>query len=240
MSILAISEDHFAAFVEYAPATVTLTRENVGTRYVMAAVRTLINATDPGDVKKANALQDKISFEQAAKGSFEIPNWNTSDRDFIRAHLQALQSKAGVTTQRRMGKKGEVDPVFHLLATATSWALNPPEDAVYFTVYPKENDGKTEYKVTVKDVPEDGFWSITVYDAEGHLFENPQKAYSVNSVSAKPDADGGYTIQFGGDPAGATNFLAITKGWNYSARVYRPRKAAIDAGWKFPEPQLVK
>ena len=240
MSIQVISEDHYTPLVDYAPATVTLTHDNVGTRYVLVAIRTLINATDPADVKAANALQDKIKVEQSHPGKFEVPNWDSAGRDEIRKHLAALQSVAGITTQRRMGKKGEVDPVFHLLATATSWGLNPPEAAIYETVFPKANDGKTVHTLTVKDVPVDGFWSITVYDANGFMFENPQKAYAVNTFTAKPNEDGSYTIQFGGDPNKAKNYLAITPGWNYSVRLYRPRKEVVDGTWKFPEPRPVE
>jgi hypothetical protein len=32
----------------------------------------------------------------------------------------------------------------------------------------------------------------------------------------------------------------ITPGWNYTERLYRPRKEILDGTWKFPEPQPVK
>ena len=67
-------------------------------------------------------------------------------------------------------------------------------------------------RLTLKDVPVDGFWSISVYDADGRFAPNPQKAYTVNSVTAKPAPDGSIVVQFGGcdgkiselpaDPAG--------------------------------------
>jgi hypothetical protein len=38
--------------VVYAPATITLNKENVGTRYVMAAVRTLADPNDADDLKQ--------------------------------------------------------------------------------------------------------------------------------------------------------------------------------------------
>ena len=64
---------------------------------------------------------------------------------------------------------------------------------------PKENDGKTAYRLTVKDVPVDGFWSVSVYNKEGYFEKNARNAYTVNNVTAKPNADGSVTIQFGGD-----------------------------------------
>ena len=32
---------------------------------------------------------------------------------------------------------------------------------------PPGNDGKKAYRLTLKDVPVDGFWSISVYNAKG-------------------------------------------------------------------------
>jgi pilus assembly protein CpaC len=93
------------------------------------------------------------------------------------------------------------------------------------------------FEVTVKDVPVDGFWSITMYDANGFMFENEQKAYSLNNVTAKPAADGSVSIQFGGDPKTASNFLPVAPGWNYIVRLYRPKKDILDGTWKFPEAQ---
>ena len=98
---------------------------------------------------------------------------------------------------------------------------------------------RTVYRVTLKDVPVDGFWSISVYNAKGFFVKNALGAYSLNNLSAKPDADGSYTIQFGGCRKETPNCLPIMKGWNYTMRFYRPRKEILDGSWKFPEAQPV-
>src|SRR5262249_8337265 len=73
MSLQAISEDHYAPLVVYAPNEVTLTKENVGTRYVMAAVRTLVDPNNPDDLKEVAALQDAIKVSQpGGPGKFEV------------------------------------------------------------------------------------------------------------------------------------------------------------------------
>ena len=46
------------------------------------------------------------------------------------------------------------------------------------------NDGTTIYRLKVKDVPVDAFWSITVYNAEGYIQPNELSAYSVNNITA--------------------------------------------------------
>ena len=56
---------------------------------------------------------------------------------------------------------------------------------------PKQNDGKTVYRLTVRDVPVDGFWSVSVYNKNGYFQKNSRRnAYTVNNVTAKPNADG--------------------------------------------------
>lgn len=66
-----------------------------------------------------------------------------------------------------IGAADKVDPVQHLLGTAAGWGGNPPEDAYHTGVVPDDNDGKTVYRLTVKkDIPVDGFWSISVYNLQ--------------------------------------------------------------------------
>lgn len=55
-----------------------------------------------------------------------------------------------------------------------------------------------EYRLTVRDVPVDGFWSISVYDAAGFFEANDRDAYTVNNLTAIPYDDGSVTVHFGG------------------------------------------
>ncbi|MGC4005548.1 MAG: hypothetical protein QM811_21495 [Pirellulales bacterium] len=67
----------------------------------------------------------------------------------------------------------------------------------------------------------------------------PGGAYTLNNVTAKPNADGSYTIRFGGD-ANKENVIPIMPGWNYLVRLYRPQAAILDGKWTFPEATVVK
>jgi len=88
-------------------------------------------------------------------------------------------------------------------------------------------------------VPVDAFWSISVYNAKGFFEKNAENAYSVNNITAKKDADGGVTIQFGGCDGKVLNCLPITEGWNYAVRMYRPRAEILNGKWRFPEARPV-
>ena len=235
MSMQVVSEDHYTTEVVYAPGRHTYDKGNVGTRYVFIIIRTLTNPEDPADVKAANAAQDRIKVEQAKNGSFQIPNWDPESQAKVRDALATLATLRGSDTGGMFGAKGEVDPVNHLIGTAIGWGGNPPTAATYIGVFPKENDGKTVHQLTAKDVPVDGFWSISVYNSKGFFEKNGLSAYSLNSITAKPNADGSFTVRFGGCTKKLPNCLPIMSGWNYTVRLYRPRKAILDGTWKFPE-----
>ena len=142
--------------------------------------------------------------------------------------------------RRAFGRKEDVDPVRHFIAAASAWGGNPEKDAIYLNVTPAKNDGQTVYKLTVKDVPVDGFWSISVYNSEGYFEKNEHNAYTLNNATSKRNADGSVTIQFGGCDGTTPNCLPITPGWNYMVRLYRPRKQVLHGTWHFPEALPVK
>jgi len=234
MSMLAISEDHYTNSVYYSGAH-TYSRKEVGTRYLFIILRTLINPEDPKDIAAAHALQDAVTVRQASVGTFDIPNWDKETQDKTREALIALASLGGTDEAHKFGTKKDVEPISHLIYSAAGWGGNPREAAAYYAAFPQRNDGTTIYKMTVKDVPVDGFWSLSVYNDKGYFEKNDVGAYSVNNLTATKDARGAATIQFGGCTKGAPNCLPIVKGWNYTLRLYRPRKAVLDGTWKAPE-----
>jgi len=80
MSTPVINEDQYTPMVVYGEGAYTLTKEKIGTRYVLAALRTLVNPEDPQDVQQVHALQDAIKVGQKSPGSFEVPKWDPSAR----------------------------------------------------------------------------------------------------------------------------------------------------------------
>ena len=240
MSLMVINQDHYAYETVYTARDYTYTREQIGTRYVFIAARTLVDPANPEDVKQARALQDAIKVKQpGGPGRFEVPNWDQASQKKVRDALLVLNETLP-DLRNAGGRKDEVDPVRHLIGTASAWGLNPDKDAVYLNVTPGRNDGTTPYKLNVPaNVPTDAFWSVTVYDATGHFQKNPYGAYSLNSVTAKKSTDGTVAVQFGGCDGKILNCLPAMRGWNYMVRLYRPRAEILNGTWKFPEAQRV-
>jgi hypothetical protein len=205
----------------------------------MIAIRTLVNPSDPKDLDMVHTLQDAIKVSQQSSGKFEVPNWDPANQKKVRDALSVL----GTTipdSKKMFGTKEQVEPVRRLIGSATAWGGNPETEATYLNVTPAQNDGKIVHRLTVKDVPVDGFWSINVYNAKGYFEKNDLDAYSLNNITAKVNADNSVTVQFGGCDGKVSNCLPITPGWNYLVRLYRPHKEILDGSWKFPEPQPVK
>ncbi|QQL44861.1 DUF1214 domain-containing protein [Sulfuriroseicoccus oceanibius] len=237
MSMHVVNQDHFM-FVESKPGTYILTEEEIGTRFALVTVRTFYNASDPEDLTKAHGAQDKIEITGGGSGPFEAPNWNTEHLATARKALSDLAT-LGFDSTYAFGTKDEIRPIDHLVGTAAGWGGLPAKDAYYILSSVPQNDGKTACALTVKDVPVDAFWSVTVYNADGYLEKNDVGRNSFNNYSATPNEDGSITIHFGGDPE-SSNYLPITEGWNYAVRMYQPRKELLDGSWTFPSPEPVK
>jgi hypothetical protein len=242
MGMQILNQEQYTPAVFYGAGNYTLTREIVGTRYAIAVVRFLVDFGDKQDVQQVHALQDAIKVSVKNPGKFDaasFPNWDAPSLKKVQAML--LQLGTTISDTRRMfgANKNEVDPVKHLIGSAMLWGGNPEKDALYLPITPARNGGDTVYRLTVKDVPVDGFWSLTVYDSEGYFHVNPYNAYSVNTITAKKGTDGTVTIQFGGCDDHIPNCLPITKGWNYTVRLFLPRPEILNGTWNFPEAQPV-
>jgi hypothetical protein len=91
MSLQAINEDHYNVTF-YGMKPHTFTRNEVGTRYLIVAIRTLVDPTDPEDVEIVHALQDAIKVIQKSPGKFEVPNWDSVSQKKVRDALLVLAS----------------------------------------------------------------------------------------------------------------------------------------------------
>lgn len=239
MSMQVIDEDQYTTQVNYKPGAYTLSRGKDGTRYVIVALRTLVDPNNPDDVTQVHALQDAIKVQQASPGSFEVPQWDAASQDTVRNALLTL-AETLPDTRHMFGTRDTVDPVRRLIGAASAWGGNPDADAMYLNVTPPNNDGKTVYRLHVADVPVDGFWSVSLYNAKGYFEKNAQDAYTLNNLTAKKNADGSVDMQFGGCDGQVPNCLPTMAGWNYLVRLYRPRAEILDGRWTFPEAVAVQ
>ena len=230
VSVMVVNEDHYLNKMYHGQGTYKLTMDEFDTPYVNVTIRTLVDASDPEDVKQVRAIQDGMVLQANSARPYTHPQYDQASYEAAYKAVIEL-SRFLPDTKRTFGKKEDVSEVRHMLGTAMGWGGLPEHEAYYLTIEPNLPVGA--YELTVKDVPVDAFWSISLYNKDGYFQENEYNAYSVNSITGTPNEDGSFTVHFGGDPE-SVNYLYIMEGWNYSVRLYQPRKEILEGQWTFP------
>ncbi len=135
------------------------------------------------------------------------------------------------------------------LITAIGLGANRPQDAVYPTSEGPDILGS--YNGAKKYVmhfdkgqlpPAEGFWSLTMYDADYFFVENPLNRYSISArQDLKPNADGSVDLYIQNESPGAdkeSNWLpAPNDKFILMLRLYWPSEknpSIIDGTWKIP------
>ena len=228
---MVVDEDHYIDHVFDSPGEHRLEALMFPTSHVALAVRTLVDPADPADLAEVVTLQDQLRIDARSTNAPSHPPWDTDSLDGTRALLMKLAEGLNVF-DGAFGSRSETDPILHLLGTAAGWGGLPSEQATYIGVSPNLPVGHHVLKVP-GDVPVRGFWSVSVYNSDGYFEPNEAGRYSVNSVTAARDRDGGVTINLGGD-ASLPNAIPLPEGWNYTVRLYQPEPAILDKTWSFP------
>ena len=237
MSLMVINNDGYVNQVLHGSGKHALTLSDSGTPFVVILVRTLVDSDDPQDVAAVNALQEDMVIDSGQSAPFIMPNYN--QMEYQTAHDSLIELARQVPDSHGMfGKKEDVDPIRFVIGSAMGWGGLPGQEAEYKNVEPGLPVG--EYEITVRDVPVDGFWSISLYNKDGYFEKNDLDAYSVNNITGTQNPDGSFTVHFGGCEDERINCLPISEGWNYVVRLYRPQEAIRDGTWTFPDVQAVK
>ncbi len=123
---------------------------------------------------------------------------------------------------------------------------NLAEDAVYpscsFDADGNKLNGANNYVIHFdkgQTPPANAFWSLTLYDPDGYMVQNPINRNAIGDRSnLKPNADGSFDIYFQHTSPGKgkeSNWLPAPAGdFNILLRVYWPKEEMINGKWKFP------
>lgn len=119
-------------------------------------------------------------------------------------------------------ESGQTD-YFRYVGAAGGWGGAMVEDNIYQTTPYKPND--VCYSLTFPDPKDKYFWSATVYNGDGRMFND--KANISSETHPEKNKDGSYTLHFGCE--GMKNNLPIIEGnttgkWNILMRHYGPSK----------------
>ena len=162
----------------------------------------------------------------------------------------ATQAENGWLFTTKTGLYG-TDYLQRALITAIGLGANRPQDAVYPTSEGRMRTGK-KYSGANKYVmhfdkgqlpPVNGFWSITMYDADYFFVANPLNRYTVSSRNKfKTNADGSVDLYIQHESPGKdkeSNWLPAPKDeFVLMMRLYWPKEnppSILDGSWKPPE-----
>jgi hypothetical protein len=236
-SLMVVNQDHYINRVFHSPGEHELALADYDTRYVLLAMRVLPDPADPSDVAAANAVQDGLGLTARSAEPLQLPDYDDESLAAVRKALKEL-GRTLPGTSRMFGSRDAVDPIRHLIGAAVGWGGLPEEEAFYETVEPGLPVG--EYRIVVRDVPVDAFWSISLYNRDGYFEASDEGGgCSVNQLTAVKEPDGSVIVHLGGSANGRPNRLRLMDGWNYTVRLYRPRPEILDGSWTFPSVEPV-
>jgi hypothetical protein len=141
------------------------------------------------------------------------------------------------------------------LVTAIGLGANRGQDAIYPTSEAdadgKPYDGANKYVMHFGNgqmPPVDGFWSLTMYDAEFFFVPNKLNRYTLSARNKlKANADGSVDLYIQSESPGKdkeSNWLPAPKGkFILMMRLYWPKEtppSILDGSWKIPPVNIVK
>lgn len=230
-SILVIDNDHYAPVVFYEPGTYDIPGD---TKYVSLIMRIqIMDPNDPADVALVNEMQNRFVIEASSHDLFPEPTWDVDSMLALRAGYEKEFQAFSQYEPDWMGPRGAVNEETRHLAVAGAWGLFPEKDAVYIN-YTGPASADACYTATYDVPPNDAFWSITVYGADGFMKSDTN---IVNDRNVTLNENGTFTVHFGAEElCGAQpNRVDISDGWNFLMRIYRPGQAVLDRTYTLPE-----
>lgn len=225
-SVQIFDENHVTLKVVYPGETQSINPEDLTYgSHVYLFMRTQAKSLDKNGIKLLNARQDSVvvksgsSHPYVSEVKYDLDSFNTLRNDLItRAPKETIIHKGFIDNIK------DIEAPHYQMTNLAGWAGFPVKQAHYFVVLPgdKETADAQPASMTFK-APElqynrSAFWSLTIYDKDGWIVTD---SFIINSLNAKPNKDGTYTINFNGKE-GDINNLQTPKNWNALFRCYLP------------------
>lgn len=212
VTIQIVDENHETQPMIYGPGRHNITAK---TDFAFVIVRTL----DP-------ALRENIVVEASEPDEFRVQDWDMKSFAEMEAIGNADFSDGYVQVRAFNNTEGGQTPYMNFVGAAGGWGGAMIQDNIYQTSPYFDADGC--YEVTFVDPEAEFFWSASVYNGDGYLFND------IGNISSEMDpvqnADGTYTLRFGcdGQPNNIPTMDGNTTGrFNVLMRHYGPSESVF-------------
>lgn len=224
--------NHTQPFYKVGAGTYEFTPDMFDTKYILIGLRFATDGSEDNVRRITEELHSQVQIIGGGNDLEGLPKPSTEAMQKVRAALMTEYDKLEDTydtVQYRIQDVSDWEKMTYTVAGA--FGLSTPDTAMY-PPYALENaKGGQCYQATY-DVPkttnEMGYYSITVYNAEGYLMSNEYNIVSTNQGMTHND-DGTFTVVFGDmdckkHTEGTNANFAHTPddNWSFLMRVYLP------------------
>ena len=233
ISVQPVTEDHRIQPMSYGSGTYQLATHFGSHLYLIVRLDSTLSQ------EEANALQDAMVIDAASAEPFLA---EPVDKDAFATVERSLREKLaelatadpgnvakGMFTAPTDDSRGLYTFDKYTVGAAVGWGGAQLRDNLYESSpdYP----AKGCYEATFEDPDNGAFWSFTIYDKKGFMFND---VAHMSSDIASPNADGTYTVRFGCGTNAANN-VPITNDtgvFNFVVRHYIPSERVRDEGYR--------
>jgi hypothetical protein len=226
------------AYFTYAAGLLKVNGPHLVDQPTLARMKRLgIEAGRSFDLSKVSpVIREALQAAPAAAQNAMIAEWPKVGRN---ANGWVMNTDSGVYGANYL-KRGAV-AMFEI-------GMNLPEDSIYPDTGISLLDGRNKYVIHFAKgalPPVNEFWSVTLYDLQGYPVPNPSDRYTLGDRSnLKSNDDGSLDIYLQSENPGAdkeSNWLPTPpQPFSLHARLYSPRKSAVDGTWAMPPVEQVK
>jgi len=225
--------------------------------YFFNYINGLMVNNPPADADKGT-MENFSTIGVKPGGKFELGSFDTA----VQAAIKDLPMQVFAEMDKELSAPRELENGWRISRTGigtygTNYTMralvayaglgaNLPQDAIYPSceVDAEGNPLSGANKYTIhfekgKTPPANAFWSLTMYDPDGFLVDNPINRYAVGDRShLKFNADGSTDIYIQHESPGKdkeNNWLPAPAGsFNVLMRIYWPKEEMINGSWKIP------
>lgn len=207
ISIQVVDENHETQPMIYGPGKHKLTAK---TKYAFIAVRSL------DDEARKN-----LEAEVNSSDDFIVKEWDEESFDKVAASGNKIFTDGYDQSKAFSNKESGQTSYWNYVGAAGGWGGAMVVDNIYQTSKYMSNEGC--YEMNFVDPQARDFWSATVYNGDGYMFNDVANISSEMNPEMNPD--GTYTLRFGCD--GQPNNIPIREGnetgkFNVLMRHYGP------------------
>ena len=193
------------------------------------------------------------TFEGSILGKDREANWKHMITNLAsKLTKETQQFNVNMGQWRYLGKpisEFGTEYTYRALVALGGLGANPVHAAIYSRVNTDDSGesltGSQSYTIhfekdSLPKTRQDGFWSITAYNASNFLIDNPLNRYDINdrdSLKFNPDGSLDLILQESAptDSAMANNWLPVSKdNFHLYLRIYLPHEDVLSGTWKAP------